>query len=92
MAEQQALILDAMGVIYDAADDVYVPFLDEKILIAGTISTTIIQSTDVYVVTLARQGPGQVSDDKIEPFQQSNTIGANGLSQPLIRNPDTVAT
>ena len=76
---------------YDASDTVYNPFLDDKS--DGTdLATTIIQSSAIEVRTMVRQGPGQTADDKIQPFEQDNTIGANGLTQPAVRTPDTIAT
>lgn len=70
---------------YDNTDDVYIPFLDEKS--TGTsVSTTIIQTSDIDVIVRVRQGR------VILPFQVGGTIGSNGLSQAAIRTLDTIAT
>lgn len=71
---------------YDATDNVYVPFLDQKNTAGTTETTTIIQSTDIDVLVRVRNG------GIIQPFQAGQTIGANGMTQAAIRTLDTIAT
>jgi hypothetical protein len=76
---------------YDGSDTVWVPFVDEKST-GVDISTTIIQTVNINVVTTSRQGPGQAAADEIQPFEQSGVIGANGLTQPVARQTDPIAS
>ena len=71
---------------YDAADNVYVPFLDNKNTAGTDETTTIIQTVDIDVLVRVRNG------GTILPFQAGQTIGANGMSQAAIRTTDTIAT
>ncbi len=69
---------------YDNTDNIYIPFLDDK-AVATSVSTTIIQTTDIDVVVRVRQGR------VILPFQVGGTIGSSGISQAAIRALDTIA-
>ena len=66
--------------------DTYVPFLHAKNTAGTDESTTIIQSSTIYVVVRVRQGK------VILPFTVGQTIGSSGMSQAAIRNLDTIAT
>jgi len=76
---------------YDAADDVYVPFLDVKVLAGTQVVTTIIQSADIETIVRDRQGPGQPADDPIRPFVAGGKITSTGQSSNIIRTPDTIS-
>jgi hypothetical protein len=66
--------------------DTYIPFLHAKNTVGTDESTTIIQSSTIYVVVRVRQGK------VILPFTVGQTIGSAGMSQAAIRNLDTIAT
>lgn len=71
-----------------SGDEMYAPIID-RVMVAGdsgTITNTLVQSTNFGVVLNARQGK------VILPFTQNGTVTASGLTLSVIRTPDTIAT
>lgn len=64
----------------------YIPFLHVKNIAGTDESTTIIQSSGIFVMVRVRQGR------IIIPFVVGQTIGATGMTQATIRQLDTIAT
>jgi len=68
---------------YTGGDDCFVPFIDLVAVAAGTVGTTIIQSTPIPVIIRVRNATAL-----IVPFETTGTIGPNGLSVGAIRQSD----
>jgi hypothetical protein len=77
--------INTLGQAYDAADNVYVPFIDE-VATTSTSSATVIQSTTIDVRVVVRRNIATA----ILPFETDNQILAGGMSQATIRTPDTI--
>jgi len=72
-----------LGQNYTAADNAFVPFIDETAATSGTVSTTIIQTVPIFVLSRLRNGGAN-----IVPFDVPGTIGGSGISASAIRNSD----
>lgn len=68
---------------YVTADDVWVPFILRE-ADATNENNSIIHTVDIPVRVVVRNA------GDIEPFEVDNTITAQGLTQAVIRNPDTI--
>lgn len=79
---------------YVAGDFVYVPLLHRyetagTNIAPGNESTTMVYNGTVYSLLRGRQAGGSYN---IKPFSVAVSVGAGGLSQNLIRNPETITT
>ena len=73
-----------LPVTYEAADTIYIPFLDETATTTSSSKTVLYNSDRTVLVRVRKKG--------ILPFETSGTVSSSGLSVAAIRTTDSIVT